>query len=187
MLSLPQSARCSGHGGLGRSKGDWIPAFAGIWRLDICEAAGSRFFIIEPQGGVRRVSVPIICSLSPNTSFVLGERVKVRGQHLADSRNSHFVPARLTMTTKRAACHSATSGPPLPTSPPESPKGGRFGGRGEEWVGTLTQGGASGSCPRWPWATFSRSYRAFKMKQRHPCRCTSQKTSNLHIFPLSRE
>ena len=37
--------------------------------------------------------------------------------------------------------------PPLPTSPPESPKGGRFGGRGEELVGTLTQGGASGSCP----------------------------------------
>jgi len=48
------------------------------------------------------------------------------------------------MTTKRAACHSATSGPPLPTSPPESPKGGRFGGRGEELVGTLTQGGARG-------------------------------------------
>ena len=34
--------------------------------------------------------------------------------------------------------------PPFPTSPPESPKGGRFGGRGEGLVGTPTQGGARG-------------------------------------------
>jgi hypothetical protein len=31
-------------------------------------------------------------SLSPNTFFVLGERARVRGQHLADSRHSRFVP-----------------------------------------------------------------------------------------------
>ena len=41
---------------------------------------------------------------------------------------------------------SITNGPPLPTSPPESPKRGRFGERGDEWVGTLTQGGARGDC-----------------------------------------
>jgi len=51
--------------------------------------------------------------------------------------------------------------PLLPTSPPESPKGGRFGGRGEEWVGTLTQGGARGDggpelLPSLARATFSR-------------------------------
>jgi hypothetical protein len=90
------------------------------------------------------VSFPTMCSLSPNTFLVLGERARVRGQHLADSRNSRLVAEGLTRTTKRETCHSATSGPPLPASPPESPKGGRFGGRGEELVGTLTQGGARG-------------------------------------------
>ncbi len=75
------------------------------------------------------VSVPTICSLSPNTeppspSFVLGERVRVRGRHLADSRNSRFVLQGLTMTTKRETRPSITNGPPLPTSPPESPKSG---------------------------------------------------------------
>jgi hypothetical protein len=52
-----------------------------------------------------------MCSLSPNTFLVLGERASVRGQHLADSRNSRFVAEGLTTTTKRETCHSATSGP----------------------------------------------------------------------------
>ncbi len=85
------------------------------------------------------------------------------------------------MTTKRETRPSARTGPPLPTSPPESPKGGRFGGRGEQLAETLTQGGATGSCPRLPWATFRRPSRALKMKQRPPCRCTSRKMSKLQI------
>jgi len=105
------------------------------------------------------VNVPTICSLSPNTCFVLGERARVRGKTQL-MRKSRFVPRTVWRTTKRETRQSATNGPPLPTSPPESPKGGRFGGRGEELVGTLTQGGARGDggpgapAPRLPWATF---------------------------------
>ena len=72
-----------------------IPAKAGIWRLDICEAAGGRFFLIEPLAGRRIVargkreagapgplsprappwvSFPTCPTLSPNTFSVLGER-----------------------------------------------------------------------------------------------------------------
>jgi hypothetical protein len=47
------------------------------------------------------VSVPTIGPLSPNTVLVLGERARVRGEHLADSRNSRFVAEALRKTTKR--------------------------------------------------------------------------------------
>ncbi|HVN81467.1 MAG TPA: hypothetical protein VMW38_20930, partial [Terriglobia bacterium] len=33
-----------------------IPSFGGVWRLDICEAAGGRFFLIEPRWGRQTVA-----------------------------------------------------------------------------------------------------------------------------------
>ena len=68
------------------------------WRLDICEAAGGRFFLIEPHRGVRwktrapqrqetlgcpGSSIPPFVPSPPKALLVLGERARVRGQDRA--------------------------------------------------------------------------------------------------------
>ena len=81
-------------------------------------------YVIEP----RRGGGPTRSTLSPNTFAGLGERVGVRGRDQAELRKSRFVPRNVWRTTKRKTRHSVTNGPPLPTSPPESQKGGDSGG-----------------------------------------------------------
>ena len=75
-----------------------------------------------------RVSGPTICSLSPNTCFVLGERARVRGKTQLICEN-HALCRELFGEQRNARLATPQPmAPPLPTSPPEWPQGGRFGG-----------------------------------------------------------
>jgi len=114
------------------------------WRLDICEAAGGRFFLIEPRWGRQTVAqgavsgrsrcgrpgwaFPPIYTLSPNTFLVLGEREGVRGSKPLTSQ-PHASLAQSWKAQRNAWFRIALGCPP---SPPEFPKGRSFGGRGVE-------------------------------------------------------
>ena len=79
------------------------------------------------------VSIPTICSLSPNTLFVLGERARVRGKTGSLAK----IMLRAEKCLENNETRDSPLGnqwPPLPTSPPESPKGGRFGGEEKNWL-----------------------------------------------------
>ena len=88
-----------------------------------------------------------------------------RGQGRAHSRQIMLGAERQLETNETRDSPLRTPISPLPASPPESPKGGE-----EKIAELLTQGGARDSSPRLPWAIFLCPYRAFKMKQRLPCR-----------------
>ena len=131
------------------------------------------------------VSIPTICSLSPNTFFVLGERARVRGRPLLIRENhASFRKAFREQRNARLATGQRTA--PLPTSPPESPKDGRFGGRGEELVETLTQGGAKGSCPSLDLGYFLVPFQGVPRKQRPPAAALLEKRP-ISRLPLSRK
>ena len=100
-----------------------------------------------------------------------GERAGVRGVDPVRSRKSRFVPRDISRTTKRETRQSASNRPPLPASPPESPQGGRFGGE-EKMVGTLTQGGARGSCPPLAMGYFLPPFTGLSKEAATSCRCS---------------
>ena len=120
-----------------------LPAKAEIRRLDVCEAAGGRFFVIEPLAGRRIVAQgkreagascaalgqrPDPFNPLPQPVCWVGGEGSVRGKDPAELRKSRFVPRNVWRTTKRETRHSVTNGPPLPTTPPESLKSGDSGG-----------------------------------------------------------
>ena len=59
-----------------------------------------------------------------------------------------------------------------------------FGGRGE-MLGTLTQGGARGSCPSLALGYFLPPFTGLSREAAASCRCTSGKTSNLQVLAFA--
>ena len=133
--------------------------------MDICEAAGGRFFVIEPLAGRRIVaqgkreagapgplsprappwvSVPTRSTLSPNPFVGLGERAGVRGKDPAELRKSRFRAKKCLENNETQDSTFGNQWPPSPDLSPRIAEKQRFGGRGEQRVGTLTQGGARG-------------------------------------------
>jgi len=109
----------------------------GHWRLDICEAAGGRFFLIEPRWGRQTVAqgavsgrsrcgrpgwaFPPIYTLSPNTFLVLGEREGVRGSKPLTSQ-PHASLAQSWKAQRNAWFRIALGCPPSPHLSPRIPK-----------------------------------------------------------------
>ena len=75
----------------------------------------------------------------------------MRGQGSSHASKQCFDLSRIREPMKSETRQNGTNATSLPACPPESPKSGRFGGQ-EKPGGDLTQGDASGSCPRLPWA-----------------------------------
>jgi len=100
--------------------------------------------------------------------------------------------------TKRESRQTATNGPPLPASPPESPKGGRFGGEGK--IGRNADPGrreggrrSRRSCPSLALGLFSGALPGLSKETAASCRCTSRENvqspdsrfrgnDELHVF-----
>ena len=109
----------------------------------------------------------------------------MRGRELADSRQSFFMPSSSWRLMKRETRGSAHPPPPLPTSPAESPKKRRSGGRGEiRW--DADPGRRDRLLPsHHPGLRFWSPRWGSQVEAAASCRCTSRRVAETWVVGIS--
>ncbi len=126
-------------------------------------------------------------SLSLNTFLGLRERARVRGLGSTVSHTSCFVPTKHSWGNEAGDSDVAGTSPPLPASPPESPKKQAIRGERRE-VGCNADPGRRARPPasRLPWARLGCPFRALRRKQRRRAAALLEKRP-ISRFPRKRE
>ena len=96
---------------------------------------------------------------------------------------TRFVPTNIERNNETPDSGLVQECPPLPASPPESPKAGDSGGEEIILVEILTQGGARGSCPSLALGYDSVARTGLLEEPAASCRWTYRKMSNLPSAP----